>query len=58
MNAEQISKIIMLVLACMSLGIIIAKFGEERSRYGVSDIISFVLTMILYYGAGIFDIFK
>ena len=55
----MIAKIILVVLWLLGAGVILSNFGKEKKgTYGWADIISLLISLLLYYFAGMFDFIK
>ena len=54
----MIATIILLMLQAMGLGIALVNHGKERKFNFWTTLISFILCMVLYYYAGLFNNFN
>ena len=55
---KLICVLIILALSVFSLGVAAAKHGESRGKWNFGvEFIGFIISMALYYFAGLFDIF-
>ena len=52
------AKSILIVLLIISTALTVGKWGESKGVYGVADLFSLLLFFVLFYYAGIFNIFN